>query len=137
MPARHLRHQVRGRRRDDDRVGVAREPDMADLGLVLAVEQVGVGARPGERGGRERRHELLRARGQDAAHAGAALAQPPDEIERLVGGDAAADDEEDAPSCQTCVEIDAADWVHDRRDPIGNVGSLRRATRWLLVGVPG
>ena len=82
----------------------------------------------GERGGRERRHELLRALGQDAAHRGAALAQAADEVERLVGRDAAADDEEDALSCETGVEIDAADWVRDRRDPIGNVGSLRRAT---------
>ena len=69
---------------------------MADLGLVVAVEQIGMRALAGERGGGERRDELLRALGQDAAHAGAALAQAADQVERLVGGDAAADDEKDA-----------------------------------------
>ena len=35
MPARHLGHEVGGRRRDDEQVGVAGEPDMADIRLVL------------------------------------------------------------------------------------------------------
>ena len=78
-------------------VGVAGEADMADVELALRVEQVGVGALAAERAGRERRDEVLRRAGEDAAHPRAAVLQPPDQVERLVGGDAAADDEEDAP----------------------------------------
>ena len=47
-----------------------------------------------ERAGGERRDEFLRRLGQDAAHRRAALLQPADQVERLVGGDAAADDEQ-------------------------------------------
>ena len=43
---------------------------------------------------RERRHEFRPAAGQRAADGRAPLAQPPDQVERLVGGDAAGDDEE-------------------------------------------
>ena len=96
MAARHLCHEVGGRRRDDDEVGVAGEANMADVELALRVEQVGVGALAAERAGRERRDEVLRRAGENAAHPRAAVLQPPDEVERLVGGDAAADDEEDA-----------------------------------------
>ena len=49
VAAGHLGHEVRGRGRDDHEVGVAGEPDMADIGLVLAVEQVRMGALPGDR----------------------------------------------------------------------------------------
>ena len=42
MAARHLGHEVGGGRRNDDEVGLAREADMADLGLVVAIEQVGM-----------------------------------------------------------------------------------------------
>ena len=51
-PSAILRHQVGGGRRHDDEVGLAGEPDMADLGLVVAVEQVGMHALAGQRGGR-------------------------------------------------------------------------------------
>ncbi len=44
MAARHFGHQVGGRRRDDDEIGVARQPDMADVELALRIEQIGVGA---------------------------------------------------------------------------------------------
>ena len=49
-----------------------------------------------ERAGRQRRDEFLRRLGHHDAHRGAALLQAPDQVERLVGGDAAADDEQDA-----------------------------------------
>ena len=65
---------------------------------LCAIEQVGEGALAGERAGRERRDEMLRRRREDAAHARAALLQPADQVERFVGGDAAADDEQDALS---------------------------------------
>ena len=98
MPARHLGHQVGGGGRHHDQIGFAREPDMADIELGRGIEQIGEDAFAGQRAGRERRDELLRGRRQDAADGGAALLQPADEIERLVGRDAAADDEQHARS---------------------------------------
>ena len=96
MAARHFRNQIGGRRRNDDDIGVARQPDMADVEFALRIEQIGIGALAGKRAGRKRRHKMLRGGGKNAAHAGAAILQAADEIERLVGGNAAADDEKDA-----------------------------------------
>ena len=61
-----------------------------------------IGALAGERAGGERRDEMLRGLREDAAHAHAAVLQAADEIERLIGGDAAADDEKDALACRRC-----------------------------------
>ena len=69
MAARHLGDQVGGRRRDDDEIGVARQADMADVELALRIEQVGIGALAAERAGGERRDEMLRGGGENAAHA--------------------------------------------------------------------
>ncbi len=96
VAGRHPGHHVGGGRRHHDGVGVAGEPDMADLGLALPVEQVGMGPLARERRGGERRDEFLRRLGQQRAHRRPPVAQAPDQVERLVGGDAAADDEEDA-----------------------------------------
>ena len=62
-PLRHLGHQVGGRRRDDDQVGVARRAGYGrSRPRRSAVEQVGMRRlSPDKRGGGERRHELLRA----------------------------------------------------------------------------
>ena len=67
VPARHLGEEVRRGGRHDDEVGVAGEADMADLGLVLAVEEIGVRPLARQRGGGERRDEGLRAGGEDRA----------------------------------------------------------------------
>src|SRR5262245_3555158 len=69
---------------------------MADLGLVLEVEQLGEGLLPGEHGERKRRDERGAAFGQDRAHRGAPLLQAAHEIEALIGGNTAADDQENA-----------------------------------------
>ena len=69
---------------------------MPDLGLVLEVEQIGEGLLLGEHGKRERRDELGAAFGDDGAHGRAPLLQAAHELEALIGGDAAADDQEDA-----------------------------------------
>ncbi len=42
VTARHLRHQVGGRRRDDDEIGIACETDVADIEFALRIEQIGV-----------------------------------------------------------------------------------------------
>jgi hypothetical protein len=62
----------------------------------LPVEQIRMRPLAGEGAGCEPRHKLLRARGENAAHLGAALTQPPDQIERLVGRDPPAHDEKNA-----------------------------------------
>ena len=60
MAARHLGHQVGGRRRHHDEVGVAREPDMADVEFAARVEQIGEHLLAGERADRQRRDEFMR-----------------------------------------------------------------------------
>ena len=96
VTAGHLGHQVGGGRRDDDEIGLAREPDVADVEFARRIEQVGEHALADDGAGRQRRDEMLGGLGQNAAHGEAALLQPADEIERLVGGDAAADDQQHA-----------------------------------------
>ena len=96
MAARHLGEEVGRRRRDDDQVGLARQADMADLVLVVEIEQIGEHPVVAERGDRQRRHELLRRARHHRAHRHAVLAQAAHEVEALVGGNAAADDEQDA-----------------------------------------
>ena len=93
-PLRELGDQVGGGRRDDHEVGGARQLDMAHLGLVGQVEERAVDRVAGEGGDGERRDELGAAGGQDRRHRGAGLLQQADELEALVGGDAAADDQE-------------------------------------------
>ena len=95
-----FRHQVGGRGRDDDEIAVACEADMADVELGCRIEQIGVGAFARERADRHGRDELLCGAGHHDAHRKAALAQPADQVERLVGGDAARDDEKDLSRCR-------------------------------------
>ncbi len=52
--------------------------------------------RPGERGEGQRLHELLGRRGHDDLHFDVALGKGARQLGRLVGGDAAADTEQDA-----------------------------------------
>ena len=96
MAARHLRQQIGRRRRDDDEIGVAGETNMADVELAVRIEQIGENALAAQRAGGERRDEVLRGGGQDAAHLCIPVLQAPDQVERFIGGDAAADDEQDA-----------------------------------------
>ncbi len=96
VTARHFRHQIGGRRRDDDEIGVAGETNMADIEFALRIEQIGVNVLAGERAGGERRNEMLRGRGENAAHMHAVVLQAANKIERFVGGNAAADDEKHA-----------------------------------------
>ena len=98
VAAGHLGDQVGGGGRHHDQVGLARQADVADLALVVEVEQLGEDAIVAERADRQRRDELLRRLGHDRTHGDAALAQAADQLEALVGGDAAADDEHDAPA---------------------------------------
>ena len=96
MAAGQFRHQVGGRRRHHDEIGFAREPNVADVEFTARVEQIGEHALADDGAGRQRRDEMLGRFGENAAHGDAALLQAPDEVERLVGGDAAADDQQHA-----------------------------------------
>src|SRR4051812_40388091 len=69
---------------------------MPDIVLVLAVEELGEDLVAGDRTDGERRYEGFRPGSQDCPHTGAAFAQSPDQVERLVERDPAGDDEEDA-----------------------------------------
>src|SRR5580704_12768937 len=69
---------------------------MADVELALRIEQVGENALAAQRAGGERRDEMLRGGGEDAAHLRAAVLQATDQVERFIGSDAAADDEQHA-----------------------------------------
>ena len=97
VAASHFRQQVGSGGRNNDQIGIARQPDMADIEFALCIEQIRVDAFPGQRAGGQRGHEMLRGLREHAAHAQAAILQTADEIERLIGRDAAADDEKDAP----------------------------------------
>jgi hypothetical protein len=92
---RHLGEEVRCGRRHHDEVGLARQPDMPDLGFVLEVEEIGEDFFLGEHRERERRDELGAAACHNSAHRCAPLLQAAHAIAAIIGGDAAADDEQD------------------------------------------
>ena len=96
MTAGHLGQQVGSGRRHHDQVGLARQANVADLALVVEVEQLGEHALVAERTDRQRRDELLRRLGHHRAHADPGLAQAADQLQALVGGNAATDDQHDA-----------------------------------------
>ena len=91
----HLGHQVRRGGADDYQIGRTAELDMADLRLVLQIPQRGVDLTAGKRGKAHRRDELRAAFRQHARDLRPALADETDKLARLVGGDAAADDQQD------------------------------------------
>ena len=96
MAVGELGHQLGGGRRHDQKVGLARQPDMTDIMLVVAVEQVGEDTIGRKRADRKLGDEFLRGGRHDDPDHSPPLAQAPDQVERLVGGDATADDEQDA-----------------------------------------
>ena len=86
---------------------------MADVEFAFGVEEVGEHMPAGQRARRQRRDEVRRRLREHAAHGDAALLETTDEIERLVGGDAAADDQQHAL----------------RRHGLGSRAGLRRCRR--------
>ena len=102
-PMRHLRHEIGGRRRDDKQVRISRQLDMAHLRLIGQAEKIGIDLVASEARNRKRRHELLCGLRQDRAYGGAALAQAADEFKAFIGRDAAAYDQQHAPSLEECV----------------------------------
>ncbi len=80
----------------EDQVGPLGQFDMAHGGLGGRVEQVEVHRVAGQRLQGQRGDELAAAAGHDHAHFGALVAQAADQLGALVGGDAAADAQDDA-----------------------------------------
>ena len=95
-PAAIFARMFGGGRRDHHKIGAARELDVPHLAFVGQREQVGVDLALAQRLQRQRRDELRARVGQHAGHAAASAAQQADQFQRLVGGDAAGDDQQDA-----------------------------------------
>ena len=89
-----LGQQVGGGGGDDDEVGRLADPHVRDG--VDVVPGVGGGGLPGQGRPGGRADELQRARRRDDADVVAGLGQLPQQLDRLVGGDAARDAEDDA-----------------------------------------
>src|SRR6202035_188031 len=77
-------------------IAVMRQTNMAGIELARRIEQVSIDALVRQRACRKRRDELLRSFCQHAADVNVPLLEPPDQIQCLVSGDAAADDQGDA-----------------------------------------
>jgi len=99
----HLGHEVRGSGRHHQEFGAARQLDMAHLGLVGEREQVVVDPAAREARHRQRCDEALGGFRHHGPDLGAALAQPADQVERLIGRDAAPDDQQDPPPRQNFI----------------------------------
>ena len=91
----HLSQEVGGRRGDNHEVGFACEADVAYLVLLIEVEEVLERLLAGDGGDREWCDEMVRRPTHRDAHRRARLPQPADQLQHLVGGDAAADDDQD------------------------------------------
>ena len=94
-PARELGHQIGGRRGHDDEIGAAGELDMPHFRLGGEVEELALHAGPGDGRDRQRGHELAPGPRQDRHDPGPGLAEQTHELDALVGGNTAANDEED------------------------------------------
>ncbi|MNS67853.1 hypothetical protein D3C72_1011160 [compost metagenome] len=94
-PVRRLGDQARGGRRHHHQIGPARQLDMAHGRLVFRHEQVLPHRMAGQGRQRHGGDELGPRLGQQAHHLGPGLFQQARQLQRLVGGDAAADDQQD------------------------------------------
>ena len=92
---RHARQNIGRSRRDHEKIGVARQLDVAHLALVAEREHVGVDLVLAERLKRQRRHEPGARVGQHAAHMRALPAQLANEVVALESRDAARDNQQD------------------------------------------
>ena len=76
------------------KIGGARQLDVAHLGFIGEGEKIGIDLVAGERGHRKRCHEFFCRLRHDGGDADAPAGEQANEFERLVGRNAAADDEE-------------------------------------------
>jgi phosphopantothenoylcysteine decarboxylase/phosphopantothenate--cysteine ligase len=91
MAAGHPGQEVGSRRRNNDEIAVARQPDVANLAFVIKVEEVGENLLVRQRRDRKRGDEMVRRLRHDDAHLMAAILEAPDELKALISRDAAAE----------------------------------------------
>ncbi len=96
-PVGHRAEPVRGRRRDDDRVGAVADDDVADPAVGEQVEQVGLDGVARQRPEGQRADEPRRRRRQHDRDVGPLGRQEAQQLHRLVGGDRPGDPEPDEP----------------------------------------
>ena len=95
-PRGHLRQDVGRGRRHHDKIGTARKLYVSHLAFIGQREQVGIDLAFAQRLQRQRRDELCARLGQHTAYPAATPAQQTDQLQRLVRGDAARDDQQHA-----------------------------------------
>ena len=95
-PSSRLGHQVRSGGANDDKIGRPRQLDMAHLGLVGEIEQLRIDLLAREGGDRQGRDKLGAGLGQDRTRGNGAPAELADQLKALIGGNTAADDQEDS-----------------------------------------
>ncbi len=88
------RQHIRCRRRDDDEIGLARQSDVPHLAFQRRAEEIGMDGSPGKGGEGQLGDEFFARGRQHDAGRSAGLTHPADELERLVGRDPTADDEQ-------------------------------------------
>ena len=95
QPERELCHDVGGRRRDDEQVGLLRQRNMLDIPLKVPVKGVDDAFVAGQRFKGQRRYEFGGVFGHDAVHVGVQLDEVADKLRGFIGGDAAGDADQD------------------------------------------
>ena len=94
----HRPQPVRGRRRDDDRIGGVGDHDVADPAVREQVEDVGLDGVAAQGRERQRPDERVAAGVSITDHVGALGAEQAEQLDRLVRGDRAGDPEPDQPA---------------------------------------
>ena len=90
----HLADDVGGGGRHQDQIGFPHQPDMAHLGLVGEREEFAIDLVAGQGCDGQRGYELGAALGENDAEGETPLAPAANDVQRLIGGNAARDDEE-------------------------------------------
>ena len=128
----HLGHEIGGGGRHHNKVGLARQANVADIVLGGAVPQVAEDGVAGNGADAHRCDELLGRLTHDAAHRRAALTQAADQVEAFIGRNPSADDEKDALA-ENCFCVCAHDItssaevisVWTKSSPLNSKGTLR------------
>jgi hypothetical protein len=93
---RHPGEKIRRGRRNDDKIGGAREFDMPDCRLVGQAEQIVPDGRAAESRRRKGGNELPRGGGHDDLNGGATVFEAPNQLQGFVGRNSSAYDQENA-----------------------------------------
>ena len=100
-----FRKDLRGRRRDEQQVGVVRQLDVTGLPADFLVEQIRHHRLPRERLQGQRRDEVLRLGGHHGAHLASAPGELAGDVGSLVRGDGTGDAQDDGSSLSSRVVL--------------------------------